>query len=42
MAGGGEALGSGGGKPKRGAQNSKRKKKKRIGFKLDIDRKSVV
>lgn len=36
MAGGGEALGSGGGKPKRGAQNSKRKKKKRIGFKLDM------
>ena len=36
MAGGGEALGSGGGKPKRGAKNSKRKKKKRIGFKLDM------
>ncbi|GAB1430364.1 biopolymer transporter ExbD [Ignavibacteria bacterium] len=36
MAGGGEALGSGGGKPKRGQKNSKRKKKKRIGFKLDM------
>lgn len=34
MAGGGEALGSGGGKPKRG--KSKRKAKKRIGFRIDM------
>jgi biopolymer transport protein ExbD len=35
MAGGGEALGSGGGSHKRG-KASKRKKKKRIGFRLDM------
>jgi len=34
MAGGGAALGSGGGKTKRG--NSKRKKSKRVGFSLDM------